>query len=247
MTCDHVREQLTAYLDGDLDPDRGTVVRGHLRTCDACRKVSEQEATLRDGLRALPTVDPPNHLWANIQAQLAETEIAESKRPAWKRALARWTPALPRFAMVGALTAAAIAILWWRTRPDDAPAQQQPLAVTNVPPQKILSSQEPTTIPTPCNLDSLADSDVTADLEAEAARITACYAQTSNELLVLATEARANLTDEQRATYDAAIVALEQAVDRAGDSRSKQRAYRAMNRYLQNLLTRDEVVLASAP
>jgi hypothetical protein len=243
MTCDHVREQLTAYLDGDLDPDRGTVVRGHLRTCDACRKVSEQEAALRDGLRALPTVDPPNHLWANIQAQLAETEIAESKRPAWKRALARWTPALPRFAMVGALAAAAIAILWWRTRPDDAPAQQ--LAVTNVPPQVLQPSQERTALTTPCNLDS-PDSDVTADLEAEAARITACYAQTSNELLALANEARANLTDEQRATYDAAIVALEQAVDRAADGRSKQRAYRAMNRYLQNLLTRDEVALASA-
>jgi hypothetical protein len=114
-----------------------------------------------------------------------------------------------------------------------------------VPPQVLQPSQERTALTTPCNLDS-PDSDVTADLEAEAARITACYAQTSNELLALANEARANLTDEQRATYDAAIVALEQAVDRAADGRSKQRAYRAMNRYLQNLLTRDEVALASA-
>lgn len=240
MTCEHVREQLTAYLDGDLDPDRGTVVRGHLRTCDACRKVSEQEAVLRDGLRALPTVDPPTHLWANIQAELATAEIAESKRPAWKRALARWTPALPRFAMAGALTAAAIAILWWRTHPDE-PARQH----------KVTDVQSPVIHPavqvTACNLDSPPNTDVTADLAAEAARVTSCYAQTANELLVLANEARAGWNDEQRATFDAKIVELRKAVDDAGEDRPRQRAYRAMNRYLQNVLTRDEVALASAP
>ena len=240
MTCEHVREQLTAYLDGDLDPDRGTVVRGHLRTCEACRKVSEQEVVLRDGLRALPTVDPPNHLWANIQAQLAAVEVAESKRPAWKRALARWTPVLPRFAIAGALTAAAITILWWRTRPDEAPVQREPV-VKNVPSPVIQSTH----ITMGCNLDSPANTDVTSDLSAEATRVTGCYAQTANELLALANEARATMTDEQRATFDATIVELRKAVDDATEDRPRQRAYRKMNRYLQDVLTRDEVALAS--
>ena len=48
-------------------------MRGHLRTCDECRRVAGDEAALRDGLRALPTVDPPNRMWSGIQARLAVT------------------------------------------------------------------------------------------------------------------------------------------------------------------------------
>ncbi|MDQ3369844.1 MAG: zf-HC2 domain-containing protein, partial [Myxococcota bacterium] len=78
MKCDDVRPRLTAYLDGELEGDRGTVVRGHLRSCEACRQVASDEAALRDGLRALPTLDPPPAMWATIQAQLAASEVAEA-------------------------------------------------------------------------------------------------------------------------------------------------------------------------
>ena len=44
MTCERVRAQLTSYLDGELDGDAGTVVRGHLRTCEACRAIAADEA-----------------------------------------------------------------------------------------------------------------------------------------------------------------------------------------------------------
>lgn len=249
MTCDDVRPRLTAYLDGDLDPDRGTVVRGHLRTCEACRKASEQEAVLRDGLRDLPTVDPSSGMWSNIQAQLAAAEVAESKRPAWKRALARWTPMLPRFAMGGVLAAAAIGVLWWRTQ---EPTEPKPTKVTIVDARSPeIQSHAPIAIapaakPPGCNLEGAPDADVTADLAAEAARVTACYAQTANELLALANEARGTWTDEQRASFDTQVAALEEAVDAAAaDDRARQRAYRAMNRYVQNRLTRDEIALAS--
>src|SRR5687767_1671656 len=116
MKCDDVRPRLTGYLDGDLDADRGTVIRGHLRTCEACRNVAERESTLRDGLRSLPTLDPPPTMWSNIQSQLAAAEVEESQRPAWKRMLSRWTPMLPRFAAGGTLAAVAVAILWWRAQ-----------------------------------------------------------------------------------------------------------------------------------
>ena len=244
MTCDNVRERLTAYLDGDLDPDRGTVVRGHLRTCDACRKIAEQEAVLRDGLQALPTVDPPNHLWSNIQAQLAEVEVAESKRPAWKRALARWTPMMPRFAMGGVLAAAAVGVIWWRTLPDDV---QQTKIVADVPSPKIEPAAVQPRVTAGCNLDGPANADVTADLAAETARVTSCYAATANELLVQANDARPTWSDADRATFDAKVAELRKAVDDAEDGRPRQRAYRAMTRYLQNTLTRDQVALASAP
>lgn len=247
MTCDDVRPQLTAYLDGDQDPDRGTVIRGHLRTCDACRKVAEQEAVLRDGLRDLPTVDPPAGMWTNIQAQLAAAEVAESKRPAWKRAVARWTPMLPRFAMGGALAAAAIGILWWRSH---EPVEKPPAKVTIVDaPSPKIEAAAPSAIASSqtsgCNLEGPAHADVTADLAGEAARVTACYAQTANELLALANEARGTWSDAQRSSFDAEVTALKQAVDTAEAGRPQQRAWRAMNRYLQHRLTRDEIALAS--
>lgn len=244
MTCDDVRPRLTAYLDGDLDPDRGTVVRGHLRTCDACREVAAQEAVLRDGLRDLPTVDPPTHLWATIQHQLAAAEVAESERPAWKRALARWAPMLPRFAMGGALAAAAITVLWWRTHddaaPPPAPVQDRVVAM----PSPKIEAAHPVT-PSSCNLDAPAGTDVTADLAGEAARITACYAQTASELRVLATDARGSWSAEDQHAFDAQVASLQQAIDAAEDGRPRQRAYRALNRYLQITLTRDRVALAS--
>jgi hypothetical protein len=247
MTCDDVRPRLTAYLDGDLDPDRGTVVRGHLRTCDACRRISEQESVLRDELRSLPTLDPPSALWTNIQAQLADAEVAEAKRPGWKRALARWTPMLPRFAMGGALAAAAVGILWWRTHESVAPQPQKmpaETALVEMPSPRIEASAP--VVAAHCNLDAPAGTDVTTDLAGEPARITACYAMTANELLALVAEARPAWTDEQRQTFDAQVAELHQAVTRAGDERPRQRAYRALNRYLQTTLTRDQVALASA-
>jgi anti-sigma factor RsiW len=242
MKCDDVRPQLTAYLDGDQDPDRGTVIRGHLRTCDACRKVAEQESVLRDGLRDLPTVDAPSGMWANIQAQLAAAEVAESQRPAWKRMLTRWTPMLPRFAMGGVLAAAAVGILWWRTHESVEPAS--PTKVVNVPSQKIEASAPVAVAPSPgCNLESPADTDVTADLADEPARVTACYAQTASELLALSRDTR--WTSEQRLSFDAEVAALQKTVDAAEPGRAKQRAYRALNRYLQRTLTRDTVAFAS--
>ena len=246
MTCDDVRPRLTAYLDGDLDPDRGTVVRGHLRTCDACRAVAEQEAVLRDELRSLPPLDPPPTMWAGIQAQLAAAEVAESKRPAWKRMLAKWTPTLPQFAVGGVLAAAAVGVLWWRTQ-----GEPEQIAEAPTKPTKLVDAPSPEISPstsiarTECNLESPPNTDVTEDLRAEAARVTACYAKTASELLALSNEARTAWTDDQRAAFDAQVAELRKAVDAAEDGRPRQKAWRAMNRYLQSSLTRDQVALAS--
>jgi hypothetical protein len=49
MKCPDVRPQLTAYLDGELDADRGSAVRGHLRGCSACRDVAHHETGIVAG------------------------------------------------------------------------------------------------------------------------------------------------------------------------------------------------------
>ncbi|MDX2093432.1 MAG: zf-HC2 domain-containing protein [Kofleriaceae bacterium] len=235
MSCDDVRTRLTAYLDGELEGERGSVVRGHLRECAACRQVATDEAALRDGLRMLAPVDPPASLWAGVQAQLAAAEVADAKKPAWKRALARWTPSMPQFAFGSALAAAAIAVVWWRvqrteeTVPVGDIAVMEPLPVIR---PEFNASHETST------------SDVTAALAAEAQQVTDRYADTAEELLALATQARDQWPEDRRTLFDARVVELRAAIADAAPGRPQQKAWRALIRYLQGAAVRDEIAFA---
>jgi hypothetical protein len=235
VSCERIRTQLTAYLDGELEGQDGSVVRGHLRECAACRQAASDEAALRDGLRSLPPVDPPPSLWAGVQAQLAAAEVADAKRPAWRRALARWAPSAPRFAAGALVAAAAIAVLWWRTQrtPDETPAPSPEIATP---------SKAPDPAPTPAPAPERGD--VTADLAAEPARQTETYGDAAEELLALATEARVTWTADQQTAFDTRVSELRGLIDRAPDGRPKQKAWRELIRYLQGALVRDEIALA---
>ena len=239
MSCERIRTQLTAYLDGELEGHDGSVVRGHLRECAACRQAASDEAALRDGLRSLPPVDPPPSLWAGVQAQLAAAEVADAKRPAWRRALARWMPSAPRFAAGTLVAAAAIGVLWWRTQrtPDDGPAPDQAIATPSKAP-------DPAPAPAPSPVAPPEGGDITADLAAEPARQTETYGDAAEELLALAGEARASWDSEQQTAFDTRVSELRGQIDRAPDGRPKQKAWRALIRYLQGAIVRDEIALA---
>lgn len=253
MTCERVRAQLTAYLDGELE-DAGVIVRGHLRICEACRSIAADEAVLRDGLRSLPHVDPPSSLWAGVQARLAAEEVAESKRPSWRRALARWQRLLPapRFAIAGVLVAAAaIGVVYWKTRPT---AEDAPVIVDNghksvpVPPQQFAPDGPKQVTPARPNCTTVADgNDVTHDLELDARRVDAAYDCAIQELLTEASHVRSEWTDTQRSAFDERVKAMREALAKATDGKPKQRAARAMVAYLQGAVTRDQVLLAGVP
>lgn len=248
MTCDDTRRRLTAYLDGDLDDDGGTLVRVHLRGCAACRQVASDEAALRDGLRALPSLDPSPSLWAGVQARLAAAEEADARRPRWRRVLARWAPTAPRFATGGLVAAAAVTTLWWRTNraPELAPAapptpESRGAVIDQRSPELKPSTgpAAPATAPS-CHVPEAGD--VTADLALDDARRSGCYAAAVEDLLIRAREIRAQWTDEQRAAFDAGVASLRKAVAAAAEGRPRDRAQRSLVRYLQNALARDEVV-----
>ncbi len=250
MTCADVQKQLTAYLDGELDADRGSVVRGHLRECAACRQVAGDEAALRDGLRQLPPVDPPPSLWAGVQARLAEAEVADSRRPAWRRALARWAPFAPRYAAVTGLAAAAAAtIVWYRAHRAepvvDDHAHDRVVEVTRptVAPPTVTGPTQVVVASSGCG-DAAPEADVTADLQAETARISATYGCEAEDLLARAAEVRPEWSTDQRAAFDARVAELRAAVEHADEGRPRQRAWRSLIRYLHNAVVRDEIALA---
>lgn len=238
MSCRDIQRRLTAYLDGELEGDRGSVVRGHLRECEGCRRVAGDEAALRDGLRTLEPLDPPPSLWAAVQAQLAVAEVADARRPAWRRAALRWAPAAPRFAVGTLLAVAAVSVLWWRSQRIARQDEPQPRPVAAVTPS-------PAALPTePPRTATLASDDVTADLAAEAARMTSTYAQAADELLALATDARGQWSDDRKAGFDIHVTSLRGAIDQAKEGRLRQRAWRELIRYLQGAVVRDDVALA---
>jgi predicted dehydrogenase len=76
--------------------------------------------------------------------------------------------------------------------------------------------------------------------------VTATYAATADELLALARDARTRWTPAQQTEFDAEVAALRQAVDAAAEGRPRQRAWRAMIRYVQGAVVRDPIVLASS-
>ncbi|MEO7734403.1 MAG: anti-sigma factor [Kofleriaceae bacterium] len=239
-TCTNILPRLTAYLDGELPGDDGSVVRGHLRECAACRQVARDEAALRDGLRQLVPVDPPASLWAGVQAQLAAAEVADAHTPWWRRAARRWTPAMPSIRQVAAgslLAAAAVVALSLHARQrDEAPVQ---IATAPVPPAPAAAPTAKVSVP--------AADDVTADLLAEPARTTARYDQVIEELMKLASEARPTWSDERRAAFDTRVAELKTNLDQSAgaEPRHQQRIQRTWIRYLQDAVVRDDVMLAS--
>jgi hypothetical protein len=240
MKCDSVRKQLTAYLDGELAGDAGSAIRGHLRGCDDCRRVASDEATLRDGLRALPPLDPPARLWSAVQERLAAAEVADAERPGWRRVLARWAPRAPQLGMAGALVAAAIVLVVLRVQHGHqttiATPEQPHVPVSSIPDEK------PTPPPPP---PAVTDSgDVTAALAAAPAQRTEAYAQEAKEQEQYALRARASWSDEQKQQFDAHVATLRRDVDHAKDEVGRQRAYRTLARYLQRAAVRNEVALA---
>lgn len=50
MSCDELREWLSAELDGDTTPAERETVRRHLETCPACRRARTAASALRTGL-----------------------------------------------------------------------------------------------------------------------------------------------------------------------------------------------------
>jgi hypothetical protein len=249
MKCESVRAQLTAYLDGDLEDDRGSAVRGHLRGCDGCRAVAADEAALRDGLRALPPLDPPTSLWAGVQRELAAAEVADAERPAWRRMLAHWAPRAPQLGLAGAAIAAAIVLLVVKAQRDDSPPGSAVDATQVViAPAQERSESRPEPAPLPhgsCDLSS-GDADVSAELAAESARVTECYAQAARELFEIVREAGAGWPDERRAALDAQLAALQDQVAVADDERARRAAYRKLIRALQRAAIHDDATLASA-
>jgi putative zinc finger protein len=58
MNCDRIRDDLDAFLDGDLAGDARTALAAHVAQCAACRAVLDRAQALRAALARLPVPAP---------------------------------------------------------------------------------------------------------------------------------------------------------------------------------------------
>jgi len=101
----HVRisRQLSAYLDGELDPDAGREVEAHLTVCGVCREELRGLRQVKAMLAHLPEVAPSEEVWQGLRRR-----IGTEPQSGWRRTLRE---ALRSTVRRPALTAAAAALV----------------------------------------------------------------------------------------------------------------------------------------
>lgn len=81
-SCDLIKSDLVAYLDGELEPARETAVRAHLAACAEC----EAERAALDGawraLDQLPGLTPAPGLWERMEAEILQQAPTQAPREA---------------------------------------------------------------------------------------------------------------------------------------------------------------------
>lgn len=75
MVCEQVRNELSAYLDGELALPEAAAVRDHVDACPACREVLEELRATIGLLGGLPCCAAPKHLAADVQREIERRMI----------------------------------------------------------------------------------------------------------------------------------------------------------------------------
>ena len=87
MSCDDTKNQLHAYLDGELDVVGSLELEEHLKGCPACSRKHQEYRSLRAGI-ASPALyfEAPRGLKERVRSAVRAAARTETTRPAW-----RWT------------------------------------------------------------------------------------------------------------------------------------------------------------
>ncbi|MDQ7843287.1 MAG: zf-HC2 domain-containing protein [Armatimonadota bacterium] len=100
MTHARISRQLSAYLDGELEPDAVREVEAHLTVCGACRGELGGLRQVKAMLASLPEIAPPEEVWQGLRRRM-EREPPSGWRPALREAL-RSTVRRPALAIAAA-------------------------------------------------------------------------------------------------------------------------------------------------
>ncbi len=112
QTCDHLKENLTLYVYGELDSVAGGKVADHLKNCEGCRSEYRRLSSLLDKIKEASVSAQLSPLQARaMAAEINRTLKAGTRRTWWREYLALLPTRLaPAVAMAGAIIIAVAVI-----------------------------------------------------------------------------------------------------------------------------------------
>jgi hypothetical protein len=96
---DNLDAELSAYLDGELPPERAAAVRAYLEHSPDARRLLAELSAVSDGLRALPQRRAPAGLVETVSTELGE-RLRVRIRVAHRRKVLWWTSSLSAAALL---------------------------------------------------------------------------------------------------------------------------------------------------
>jgi anti-sigma factor RsiW len=119
----HPHDELTAFLDHTLPPDRVRSVARHLAACPGCRAELERLRAAVEALAALPPAPEPSPLFAaRLEAKLARARDGRAGTAAQVRRWRAWF-AVPATAVAAAAVVAAVGVRVHRQREHELAAR----------------------------------------------------------------------------------------------------------------------------
>ena len=96
INCPDLQEDVSLWVDDELDLTRAETVKRHLECCPECVAFHRDMNAIRQGVERLEPIEPPDRLWKSIRFQLeAEGLIrSEPKESFWAAILPKRLPGL---------------------------------------------------------------------------------------------------------------------------------------------------------
>lgn len=73
-------EQISAWLDHQLDAAESWLIEDHLAGCAECTRIKEEMSVTTSVFRQMEVFDPPPHLWSRVVVSLNEAEPEVGRR-----------------------------------------------------------------------------------------------------------------------------------------------------------------------
>jgi hypothetical protein len=125
QACEHLKENLTLYVYGELDPASGRKVANHLEICEGCRHEHERLSTILTKVKEASLSPQLSPLEARAMAADISRRLKSGRRRTWWRQYLEFMPSrlIPAAAMAGALiiTVAVVGYLNLNKTPGIAP------------------------------------------------------------------------------------------------------------------------------
>jgi Protein of unknown function (DUF1326)/Putative zinc-finger len=121
MFCRNVTKNLSAFVQGELEPRTENLVRLHLKECPSCR---HELLEIQDGIRLadhLQVITAPDELWGSIEEKIRWQKGQIEKAPS-RRLIMRFAPALGIIIVVSL-------VFWLWNLPSEKPRMAVPTAV----------------------------------------------------------------------------------------------------------------------